>query len=152
MRMLRWAGAALLLTLAGATGAAAQAAALPDSAGVRAALDHYLQGHATGDGAHMRAAFAPGARLFFVRDGELMSRTAEEYADGFSGSPAADEAERRRWIEDVHITGNAAVARVILDYPNVRFTDYMSLLRIGAEWRIVNKTFVAEPKTARPGT
>ena len=138
----------LCVGLAG-TGAAAQDAAQLEEAGVRAALEHYMQGHATGDGAHMRAAFAPGAQLFWVQQGELRARTAEEFAAGFQGQPAPDEAQRRRWVEDIRITGNAAVATVVLDYPAVRFTDYMSLLKIGAEWRIVNKTYTAQPK-ARP--
>ncbi|HEX8636521.1 MAG TPA: nuclear transport factor 2 family protein [Pyrinomonadaceae bacterium] len=52
-------------------------------------------------------------------------------------------------MESVDITGNAASAKIILDYPTVRFTDYMSLLKIDGEWKIVNKTFYAEPKAAR---
>jgi hypothetical protein len=35
----------------------------------------------------------------------------------------------------------------VLDYPQVKFTDYMSLLKIDGEWRIVNKTFYAEQKS-----
>ena len=35
----------------------------------------------------------------------------------------------------VDVTGDAAVAKVVLDYPSARFTDYMSLLKIGGEWR-----------------
>ncbi len=119
-----------------------------DEAGVRAALEHYLQGHATGDGTHMRLAFHPSARLYWVRGDTLASRTSEDYAAGFQGRPAPDEAQRRRWIERVHVTGNAASGVIVLDYPTTRFTDYMSLLRIGGEWRIVNKIFVAEPKAA----
>jgi hypothetical protein len=46
----------------------------------------------------------------------------------------------------VDVTGDAAVAKVVLDYPNALFTDYMSFLRIGGEWRIVNKTFTVQPK------
>lgn len=46
----------------------------------------------------------------------------------------------------VRATGNAAVAKVILDYPKARFTDYFTLLKIGGEWKIVNKSFHVEPK------
>jgi hypothetical protein len=46
----------------------------------------------------------------------------------------------------VDITGNAAMAKIVLDYPQVKFTDYMSLLKIDGEWKIINKTFHAEPK------
>ncbi|HLM56224.1 MAG TPA: nuclear transport factor 2 family protein [Pyrinomonadaceae bacterium] len=60
--------------------------------------------------------------------------------------PAADEAQRKRSVESADITGNAAVAKLALDYPEVRFTDYMTLLKIEGEWKIVNKAFYAEPK------
>ena len=135
----------LLLGLSLAVTATATAQSAEEKA-VRVPLEHYLQGHATGDGAHHRAAFHPEARLFFIRDGKLTTRTSEEYIAGASGKPAADEAQRKRWIESVDIAGNAAVAKIILDYPTTRFVDYMSLLKVDGEWKIVNKTFYAEPK------
>lgn len=117
-----------------------------DEAGVRAALQHYLDGHATGQAAHFAAAMHPEMRMFWVRDGGLTQRTRAEYVAGASGRPAADEARRRRWIEEVDVTGDAAVGKVVLDYPQARITDYMSLLRVDGEWRIVNKTFHSQPK------
>ena len=117
-----------------------------DEAGVRQAIEHYFQGHATGDGANHRKAFHPEAKLFWIRDGQFAQRTSEEYIAGAPGKPAPDEAQRKRSIAMIDITGNAAIAKVVLDYPQVRFTDYMSLLKINGEWKIVNKTFVAEPK------
>ena len=117
-----------------------------DEAGVRQAIDYYFQGHATGNGEHFKKVFHPEAKLFWIRDGQFTQRTSAEFAAGASGKPAADEDKRKRSIESIDITGNAAVAKVVLDYPQVRFTDYMSLLKINGEWKIVNKTFVAEPK------
>jgi hypothetical protein len=55
----------------------------------------------------------------------------------------------KRRIEHVEITGNAGVGKIVLDYPTVTYTDYMSLLKVGDEWKIVNKVFYAEPK-AKP--
>ena len=44
-----------------------------------------------------------------------------------------------------------AVAKLVLDYPQIKFTDYMTLLKVDGEWKIINKTFYAEPKTnAKP--
>ena len=117
-----------------------------DEAGVRQAIDYYFQGHATGNGEHFKKAFHTEAKLFWIRDGQFSQRTSAEYIAGASGKPAPDEDKRKRSIESIDITGNAAVAKVVLDYPQVRFTDYMSLLKINGEWKIVNKTFVAEPK------
>jgi hypothetical protein len=118
-------------------------AAAADEAGVRAAIEHYLRGHATGSGEHHRRAFHPEAKLFFTREGRLAQMTSEEYISRSPGRPAADEAQRRRRVESVDVTGDAAVAKVVLEYPQVTFTDYMSLLKIDGEWKIVNKTFHA---------
>ena len=120
-----------------------------EDAAVRAAIEHYFRGHATGQGEHFRKVFHPDAKLSAVREGKYWQLTSEEYIARAPGKPAADEAQRKRNIESVDISGNAAIAKVVLDYPQVKFTDYMSLLKIDGQWMIVNKTFYAEPK-AKP--
>lgn len=120
-------------------------------AAARVPLENYLKGHATGDPEYMRKAFYREGKLIFVRDGKYATRTFDDYINGMSGKPAADEARRRRWIESVEISGNAGFGKIILDYPDVRFVDYMTLLKIDGEWKIVNKSFYAEPKSAPPG-
>jgi hypothetical protein len=65
---------------------------------------------------------------------------------GFSVQPATDEANRKRRIESVDVTGNAAIAKVVLDYPQATLTDYFALLKIDGKWQIVNKIFHSEPK------
>lgn len=115
-------------------------------AAVRAPLEAYLRGHATGRAEDFRPAFHPDSQLWGMRNGALIRMTSEEYIGRASGAPAADEAQRRRWIESIDVTGDTAVAKIVLDYPAVRFTDYMSLSRIDGRWVIVNKMFQAEPK------
>ena len=119
-----------------------------DEAAVRAALEHYIQGHATGDGAHMRAAFHPAARLFWASADTLATRTSDEYIGRMSGKPAADEASgvRKRRIERIDVTGNAATGKIILDYPDAYIVDYMSLLKTNGQWKIINKIFMTEMK------
>ena len=117
-----------------------------EEAAVRQALEHYFRGHATGQGEHFRKVFHPDAKLFAVRDGKYWQRTSEEYISGAPGKAPEDEAQRKRTIESIDISGNAAIAKIVLDYPQVKFTDYMSMLKIDGEWRIMNKTFYAEPK------
>lgn len=115
-------------------------------AAVRAPLEAYLRGHATGLAEEFRPAFHTDAQLWGMRNGTLIRMTAEQYIGRASGAPAADEAQRRRWIESIDVTGDTAVAKIILDYPSVRFTDYMALSRIDGRWVIVNKMFQAESK------
>lgn len=125
------------------------AAQTPDKDAVRVPLENYLKGHATGDGEYMRKAFHTEGNLIFIREGKFTTRSFADYIAGFTGKPAADEAQRKRSIESIDIAGNAASAKIILDYPATRFVDYMSLLKIDGEWKIVTKIFYAEPK-AKP--
>ena len=141
----------MLLTIACLSmpgGAHAQQAA--QDAAVRKPLEAYLRGHATGDGAHMRQAFLPSAHIEGIRDGKFLSWTADEYIAGFKGKPAEDEAKRKRSIDQVDVTGNAAMARVTLDYPSGTFTDYFVLLKVDGEWKIANKVWTRNPKPATP--
>lgn len=124
----------------------AAAAQSSETEAVRVPLENYIKGHATGDGQYMRKAFHTEGNLIFIRDGQFMTRSFADYVAGFTGKPAADEDKRKRSIESIDVSGNAAVAKIILDYPSVRFVDYMSLLKIDGEWKIVTKIFYAEPK------
>lgn len=118
-----------------------------DEAGARAAVDHYLAGHATGRAAEFAAAFHPKAMLYWNRDGAFAERTLADFiATAATGKPAEDEAQRKRSIESLDVTGNVGMAKVVLDYPSVRFVDYLSLVKADGEWRIVNKIFQAERK------
>lgn len=118
-----------------------------DEAAIRAVIDRYFQAHATGDGSHIAAVFHPELKMMFVRDNAFMMRTRDEYISGFSGKPAPDEAERKRSVLTIDITGNAAMAKLRLDYPKAILTDYFSLLKINGEWKVVNKIFNSEPKS-----
>ena len=137
---------ALMLLLLAASASSNVVAQVDDKQAVRIPLENYLKGHATGDGEYMKKAFHTEGHMMFIRDGKYMTRSFADYIAGFTGKPPADEAQRKRWIESVDVFGNAAVGKIILDYPNARFVDYMSLLKINGEWKIVNKIFTSEPK------
>lgn len=110
------------------------------------ALHQYVRAHETGDAAFIQLAFAKDARIVGHLGGSKISWTVDEYAARFSGRPAADAAQRRRHVELLSVTGVAAVALVTLDYPAVKFADYMALLKLDGQWKIVSKSFHAQPK------
>ena len=116
----------------------------PEEAAVRVPLEHYLQGHATDDAAHMRQAFMASAHIVSVREGPLTSWTMEEYCLRFKGTPAADEATRRRTIDALDIDGTAASAKITLVHGAVTFIDYFLLLKTAQGWKIANKAFHAQ--------
>ena len=139
--------AIVLFALAGAPwSAGAQSPNAADEAGVRAALQHYLNGHATGSPDEMRQAFHPEARMTFVRDGKVVITPIAEYIARFNGQAAPDEALRKRRITHVEVTGNAATGRIELDYPSAFIVDYMTLLKDDGRWVIIAKSFQTTPK------
>jgi hypothetical protein len=118
-----------------------------EDAAVRVPLENYFQGHATGNPEYFRKAFLPEARLFWLKDGQLTTVSSDEFIQrAGSGHPAADEGQRKRSIQAVEVSGNAATARLLLDYPDARITDFMSLLKVNGEWKIINKIFYVESK------
>jgi hypothetical protein len=131
----------------GARGLMAQSAPSADEAGVRKAIEAYFQGHATGQGEHFRRGMHADMRFSGLRDGKLFHRNLDEFAGGFPGKPAADEAKRKRRIVSIDITGIAASAKIELDYPEVFFTDYFLLLKTDGEWKIIDKIADARRRT-----
>ena len=114
----------------------------------REAVEKPLKMYFSGDPEQLKQAFHPGATMFFARNDSLIAvpipdyiaRVAESRA---KGGPPPQRTER---IADVSITGTSAVARLELVYPQQTITDYMSLVKYGGEWRIVNKIFSREMK------
>lgn len=136
---------ALILLVAFAGGALPAFAQTSDEAGVRAAIDQYFKGHATGDAETMRAAFLPSAHIEGIRRGTFTSWSVDEYVRNFRGRPAADEASRRRTIDSIDINGTAAMAKATLVHGATTFTDYFVLLKVDGAWKIANKVYSAAP-------
>ncbi len=109
--------------------------------GIRAAINHYFRGHATGDAAHMRKAFLPTAHVEGIREGKFTSWTLDEYCALFKGKPAGDESTRVRTIDLMDVSGNSGMAKATLVHGATVFTDYFVLLKVGDEWRIANKVY-----------
>jgi hypothetical protein len=121
--------------------------ATPDDAeraGVHVALERYFRGHATGEAVHMREAFLPTAHIEGIRDGRFTSWTLGEYCALFTGTPAANEAARRRSIDSIDVSGTAASAKATLVHVPITFTDYFVLLKIDGVWKIANKVYYGQ--------
>jgi hypothetical protein len=116
-----------------------------EEAAVRAAINQYLKGHATGRSDEMAAAFLPSAHIEGNRDGVFTSWTAAEYSGRFSGRPAADESARKRTIDDIDVSGTAAMAKATLVHGATTFTDYFVLLKVNGNWKIANKVYSSRP-------
>lgn len=108
---------------------------------VRATVQQYFKGHATADPVEMRKAFLPTAHIEGIREGVFTSWTVDDYCAVFKGQPAQDESTRRRMIDRVDVSGNAAMVSATLAHGSVLFTDYLLLLKVNGEWKIANKIY-----------
>ena len=126
------------------TGVSANAQA-NEEAGVRAAINQYFRGHATARRDTMAAAFLPTAHIEGIRNGVFTSWTVAEYAGRFTGTPASDEASRKRTIDRIEISGTAAIASATLVHGATTFTDYFVLLKANGQWKIANKVYSSRP-------
>lgn len=118
----------------------------------REAVEKSLKMYLSGDPAQLERAFHPGATMFFARNDSLIGVPIPEYIARVAKSRAEGAAppERIERIAHVDITGTTAVARLELEYPKQTLTDYMSLVKYGGEWRIVNKIYSREMKAKSP--
>ena len=140
---------AVLVSLAIAVpslGRAQAPTATEDEAAVRSVVNAYLYGLKFNNVDSLERAFWPEARLYFVaRDGTLGQLTQPDWYRGFAGSAGKEEKGELR-IVALEVTRDIATVKVVEDYPRSRYTDYLSLVRWGGIWRIVNKVYIAEPR------
>lgn len=95
--------------------------------------------------ADLEQAFHPDAKLLFTNDNGYNQLPFADWIARIAQSNRAP-VERTEAITSIDVAGNAAVARVDLGYAEMHITDYLSLLKIDGEWKIVNKIFTRIPK------
>jgi Putative lumazine-binding len=140
------AGVAATLVMMLAIATAASAEQQSEDVLVRQTVETYLHGLKFNDVPSFKKAFYPEAKLFFVKkDGTLGQLTQEQWYQGFAESAGKQE-EGELSIVATDITGKAASVKVREVYPTSVYTDYVSLLKLGAEWKIVSKVYMAEKR------
>jgi putative lumazine-binding protein len=118
----------------------------PESKQVRSVVERYLHGLKFNDTTSFQATFWPQALLLFVqRDGSLGQLTQTSWYKMFAGSAGKEEEGELR-IEAIDVTADVASVKVVEIYPKSIYTDYLNLLRIAGQWRIVNKVYTSRPR------
>jgi hypothetical protein len=117
-----------------------------EEARVRAVVGRYLHGLKFNDVKDLEAAFWPEAKLLFIaKDGSDRPAHAGAVVQTFAGSAGKEEEGVLR-IAAADVTDDAASVKVVETYPKSIYVDYLSLLRVGGEWRIVNKIYTSRPR------
>ena len=106
-------------------------------------VNYYLDGGTNNDYETLKKAFHETATMKYITDEGYKEVNALEF---FSGMDASKPKQNRKTrIENITVSGHAANARLEIEYPTFTFIDFMNLLKIDGEWKIVNKIFYRKP-------
>lgn len=106
---------------------------------VKQTVTYYLDGGTNNDYEVLQKAFHKNATMKFIRGEEYKEVNVLEYFK--KAMKPGPKQNRKTRIASIDITGNAAQAKIELIYPNASFIDYMNILKVDGEWKIVNKIF-----------
>jgi hypothetical protein len=113
-----------------------------DEAGARACLENYMSGEA----ARVEKAFHPSASMKYVdiATGEFKDVPIADYIARVKANTG--KTERKIEIVELNIEGIAANGKIRIETDKVIMYDYMNMLKINGEWKIVSKIFSRQNK------
>lgn len=115
-----------------------------DYEAVTKTVNYYLDGGTNNDFETLKKAFHETATMKFTRNGEYREVNAIEFFK--NAIKPGPKQNRKTRIAYINITGNVASAKLEIDYETFSFIDYMNLMNIDGEWKVVNKIFYRQSK------
>lgn len=108
-----------------------------DEEGVKACLENYMSGEAD----RVEKAFHPSASMKYIdaQSGEFKDVPIADYIARVKSNTS--KIQRKIEITSMNIEGSAAQAKIKIEMDKVILYDYMNLLKINGEWKIVSKIF-----------
>lgn len=113
---------------------------------VEKTVSYYLKGGTNNDFETLKKAFHKDATMKFISKGIYKEVNALNFFKRVIKS--GPKQNRKTQISYINISGNTANAKLEIEYPSFTFIDYMNLLKIDGEWKVVNKIFYRKPKTS----
>ncbi len=103
-------------------------------------LWHYIDGDTNKDYETLKKSFHQNATMKYVssKTGYTEFNALEAFKSIIGKKPETDRVSR---IEYINIAGRAANAKIEVVYPGAVIVDYISLLKVEGEWKIVSKIF-----------
>ncbi len=108
-----------------------------DEEAVMACLENYM----SGDGDKVEKAFHTSATMKYidVQSGEFKDVPIADYIARVKSNTA--KSDRKIEIVALNIEGNAANGKIKIETDKVIMYDYMNMLKVNGEWKIVSKIF-----------
>ena len=112
---------------------------------IQTTVNYYLDGGTFGDSLMFSKAFAPDGQMRYMRNDTLFNVSLKDFMARARNNKVKQE--RKTKIESIQVFGNAATAKLTIEYPTFYFHDIMSLLKTKEGWKIVSKIFYREDKS-----
>ena len=111
-----------------------------EEASIRKALYNYIEGTANGEPERVQKAFHKDLNLYSIRSGELNIWNGKKYIGNIKKGRKSNRVGK---IISIDYVNNAAMAKLEIDMPGSKrlYTDYMLLLKIKGEWKVIHKSY-----------
>ena len=111
---------------------------------IQTVLTYYLDGGTNGDSVMFSKAFVPDGQMRYMRNDTVFNVSLKDFMARARNTGVKQD--RKTKIESIQVFGNAASAKLTIEYPTFYFHDIMSLLKTKDGWKIVGKIFYREDK------
>jgi hypothetical protein len=111
---------------------------------VKTVCNYYMDGGTNGDSVMFSKAFYPGGLMHYMRNDTVMAVSLKDFMARARNN--GQKTDRKTKIESVQVFGNAATAKLTIEYPTFYFHDILSLLKTKDGWKIISKIFYREEK------
>ena len=111
---------------------------------IQTVLTYYLDGGTNGDSVMFSKAFVPDGQMRYMRNDTVFNVSLKDFMPRARNNGVKQD--RKTKIESIQVFGNAASAKLTIEYPTFYFHDIMSLLKTKDGWKIVGKIFYREDK------
>ena len=111
---------------------------------IQTVLTYYLDGGTNGDSVLFSKAFVPDGQMRYMRNDTVMNVALKDFMARMRNTGVKQD--RKTKIENIQVFGNAASAKLTIEYPTFYFHDIMSLLKTKEGWKIAGKIFYREDK------
>jgi hypothetical protein len=117
-----------------------------DQKAIAETVQLYFDGMMERDKGKLEQAFHPEAKLIGYRGTDLHVTPFAQWLEATSKGEKRGPSNHHNTLTDIEITGYTAIAKVKLNWPGIYYFDYLTLLRIDGQWKIVHKTWYEEPR------
>jgi hypothetical protein len=104
---------------------------------IQTVVTYYLDGGTNGDSVMFSKAFVPDGQMRYMRNDTLFNFSLKDFMARARNNGVKQE--RKTKIESINVFGDAATAKLTIEYPTFYFHDIMSLLKTKDGWKIVSK-------------